>query len=106
MFTVVVGLEASGANNTRKPLLSRYSVIPSTCATAFKADAALCDHVAKGTKQLAERIEIWIQREMGFERMSGHISAITKKKLYTPALEYSLNTCAPAGIYFCSTGAM
>jgi hypothetical protein len=32
--------------------------MPSTCATAFNADAALCDHAAKGTKELAERIEI------------------------------------------------
>jgi hypothetical protein len=56
--------------------------------------------VANGNKQLAERIAIWIQREMGFERMSGHIFARTKKKLYTPALEYASNTFAPAGVYF------
>src|SRR5437868_4932610 len=33
MLTSVVGLDGSGNNNTRKPLLRRYSVIPSTVAS-------------------------------------------------------------------------
>jgi hypothetical protein len=43
---------------------------------------------------------------MELERMREDFFKRTKKKLYTPALEYAPNTCASAGIYFCSTGAM
>src|SRR4051794_17427487 len=33
MFTVVVGLDASGASSTRRPFCKRYSVMPSTDVT-------------------------------------------------------------------------
>jgi hypothetical protein len=41
MFTVIVGLDASGKSSTRSPLGSRYSVMPSTAATFAIADTGI-----------------------------------------------------------------
>jgi hypothetical protein len=45
-LTVVVGLDASGASKTRKPLAKRYSVIPSTEVYATAAGDAFVDFAA------------------------------------------------------------
>jgi hypothetical protein len=56
MFTVVLGRESSGANNTCKPLLSAYSVTPSTDVTLLMpAGKVVAVAVDSGNSQLMAR---------------------------------------------------
>src|SRR5438445_8962883 len=56
VFTVVVGLESSGANSTRSPLPSAYSVMPSTLVT-FVTPAGSGGSAAKAAGANATRTE-------------------------------------------------
>ena len=62
MFTVTLDCELSGKSNTRRPLSSWYSVMPSTEATFFGDAAARHKGTAARNRQLSgKRIEVMVE---------------------------------------------
>src|SRR5690606_24802512 len=85
MLTVVVGLEASGASSTRRPLDSRYSEMPSTEATSDRPAGALAAPAWKARNDVISKAFRRADKPESERRMAGiHVTDECRWSVYGP----------------------